>query len=167
MKVFIFSTHLTGIDVKSIKQTLSKLPEGSVIRTSGSKGLDAHVTAITGVEHEVYIPWNNFNGYDCNLDPTVICPQVTKISMDKLSECILGELKPKYVKIDNRLVQGILGTDLNDPVDLIIINNIASTILPTTSSALVERLGFNNGIKTINLEYASSEDLYDLIDSLT
>jgi hypothetical protein len=166
MKIFIFSTHLTGIDVPSIKNILKDLPPGSIIRTSGSKGLDSHVSNISEVEHEVYIPWNNFNGYDCNIDPTVICPQVTKNAIDKLSECILGELKPKYVKIDNRLIQGILGADLNDPVDLIIINNIDSSILPTTSSALVERLGFTNGIRTVNLEYVGTEDLREIIESL-
>jgi hypothetical protein len=165
MKIFIFSTHLTGIDLPATLSVLKNLPEGSLIRTSGSKGLDSHIPSLPDANYEVYVPWNKFNNYDCNEDSRVICPSVTKTAIDILSTCILGELKPKYVKIDNRLVQGILGKDLNSPVDLIIINNIDSTVLPTTSSALVERLGFNNGIRSINLEYTSSDDLDYIINN--
>lgn len=166
MKIFIFSTHTKGLDIPKIKEVLSTLPEGSILRSSGSKGLDSYITTLTNVIHEVYVPWNNFNGYDCNIDPTVICPQVTKSAIEKLSSCILGELKPKYVKIDNRLVQGILGVDLKNPVNLILINNIDGSVLPTTSSALVERIGFENGIITLNLEYCTPDDLRQTINNL-
>jgi hypothetical protein len=167
MKIFIFSTHLTGINVPQTLQLLGDLPKTSIIRTSGSKGLDSYIPSIDEINYEVYIPWNKFNEYDSNENPRVLSPSVTKKALDLLAPCILGELKPKYVKIDNRLIHGILGIDLETPVDLIIVNNIDGKILPTTSSALVERLASHYSIKSINLEYSSSEDLKDLLNQIS
>lgn len=166
MKIFIFSTHLTGINIPETLQILKELPNEALIRTSGSKGLDSYIPQISNINYEVYIPWNNFNDYTSEDNPNVICPSVTKNALDHLEPCVLGELKPKYVKIDNRLIQGILGENLDSPVDLIIVNNIDGEILPTTSSALVERLGKHYNIESINLEYSSSEDLKDLINQI-
>lgn len=169
MKIFIYSSEWRTLKKRQLEKILSKIKPGSTIRTSGSNGLDSIVTLIeykNNISIEIYIPWEGFNGYkkeDETNNITIKCPKVSKKAMDILDKSILGSLKPKYVKIDNRLVTGILGEDLDDPVDLVVINNIDSILLPTTSSALVERLAFDNGIKYINLEYSTPKDLENLI----
>lgn len=162
MKVFIFSTTGLSEDRTVELKTLIKNYPKVEIRTSGSKGIDSLIPNIH-FNYKVYIPWEGFNSYKSE-DPRVICPKVTKESIDLLKGHLLGELKPSYVKIDNRLIYGLLGENLQDPVDLVIINNIDSHVLPTTSSALLERISFAEGIRVINLDYSEIEDLEDVLN---
>lgn len=161
IKIFIFSTQLGSVDIKEFKNWLGGLDENCLIRTSGSRGLDSFVD-YAKCNKEIYIPWQNFNDYRTlsGDDNTIIrCPTVTDESMRILDSSLLGELKEKFRKIDNRLVYGILGKNLKDPVDIVIINNVCSKELPTTSSALVERIAINEDIPTINLSYKSIDEL--------
>ena len=170
MKLFIFSTNFPKVSLSEIRKQLT-LSTSDIIRTSGSKGLDSIILNLP-VNSEVHIPWEGFNGYITN-DPdlpkqtSVVCPKVTKSALDILNDHVLGELHPKYVKIDNRLVTGLLGEDLDSPVDLVIINNVDSTMLPTTSSALLERIAFSKGIRVVNLDYTSLEDFQEVLDTIT
>jgi hypothetical protein len=170
MKLFIFSTHTNNIDSKSIIEELCSV-ENCSIRTTGSKGLDSLLVGKFPLL-EIYIPWQGFNDYlsgEYSIDQSnvnVKCPTVSKNSLEILDSSILGELKSNYLKIDNRLVYGMLGDDLNDPVDLVIVNNIDSNRLPTTSSALVERIAFNNGIRSINLEYTPLNEFKEILSSI-
>lgn len=164
MKVFIFSTSPLTKEIEVDFKTVIKKYESKVeFRTSGSKGIDLLIPELTS-NYKVYIPWEGFNDYESSSDEKVVCPKVTKDSIDLLSDHLLGELKPSYVKIDNRLVYGLMGERLKDPVDLVIINNIDSNILPTTSSALLERMAFSKGIRVINLDYSDVEDLEDILN---
>lgn len=161
--IFIFSTQLGSVNITEFNAWVDSLPENMEIRTSGSHGLDS--LAVKAKCHkEVFIPWQNFNNYrtlsgDKKLK--VRCPSVTPESLAILESCVLGELKDKYRKIDNRLVYGILGRDLSTHVDAVIINNVDSTELPTTSSALVERIAENADIPTYNLDYMSIKELIE------
>lgn len=164
MKVFIFSTSDVSNDTgKELRDLIKRYSNKVEFRTSGSKGIDLMIPELTD-NYKVYIPWEGFNNYSSTENPKVICPKVTKDSVDLLNEHLLGELKPSYVKIDNRLVYGLMGDALLDPVDLVIINNIDSNILPTTSSALLERIAFSKGIRVINLDYSDIEDLEDILN---
>lgn len=171
MKLFIFSTDFPKVSLNEIQDQLTSLSTNAVIRTSGSKGLDSIIPDLP-VKSEIHIPWEGFNSYrTCNKDEksnaTVVCPKVTKPALDILNEHVLGELHPKYVKIDNRLVTGLLGEDLNSPVDLAVINNVDSALLPTTSSALLERIAFSKGIRVVNLDYVSLGDFQEVLDTIT
>lgn len=168
IKIFIFSTQLGSVDVKEFNEWVDSLSDEFLIRTSGSRGLDSLVINAK-CKKEIYIPWQNFNDYRTlsgDPDMRVRCPSVTDESMKILESSLLGELKEKFKKIDNRLVHGILGKKLNEPVDLVIINNMCSRKLPTTSSALVERIADNEDIPTCNLNYMTMEDLKSRIESL-
>lgn len=159
--IFIFSTQAGSVDLKEFQKWIEELPESVEIRTSGSHGLDSIAIKSKG-NKEVYIPWQNFNNY-CTLSGNkklkVRCPAVTPSSLAILESCILGELQDKYKKIDNRLVYGILGKNLSNPVDAVIINNVDSIKMPATSSALVERIADNFDIPTYNLDYMSILEL--------
>lgn len=169
IKIFIFSTQLGSVDIDDFNTWVENVPKDYVMRTSGSHGLDSLVMEAK-CRKEVYIPWQNFNNYRTlsGGDNIIIkCPAVTRESLAILESCVLGELREKYKKIDNRLVYGILGKNLKDPVDAIIINNISGAELPTTSSALIERIAANEEIPVLNLNYLSIEELEKELLSLT
>lgn len=159
--IFIFSTQAGSVDLNEFQKWIEGLPPDVVIRTSGSHGLDSLAVNSNG-KVEVYIPWQNFNNYKTlsgNKNIKVRCPAVTEASLAILDTCVLGELKEKYKKLDNRLVYGILGKDLAFPVDAVIINNADSVKMPATSSALVERIADNADIPTYNLDHMSIKDM--------
>lgn len=169
IKIFIFSTQVGAVDISEFNNWVDTISDSDyLIRTSGSRGLDSLIMNAS-CKKEVFIPWQNFNGYrtlsECDL-VKVRCPVVTDESMKVLESSLLGELKEKYKKIDNRFIYGILGKNLADPVDLVIINNICSRELPTTSSALVERIAENEDIPTCNLNYMTIDELKVTINSL-
>lgn len=164
-RIFIFSTQLGSVDLNEFTEWIENLPSDVEVRTSGSHGLDS-IAIKAKCRKEVFIPWQNFNNYrtlsgDKNLK--IRCPAVTAASLAILESCVLGELKEKYKKIDNRLVYGILGKDLKSHVDAVIINNVDSSEMPTTSSALVERIAENADIPTYNLDYLSISELKSLL----
>jgi hypothetical protein len=164
-RIFIFSTQLGSVDLNEFTEWIENLPSDVELRTSGSHGLDS-IAVKANCRKEVFIPWQNFNNYrtlsgDKNLK--IRCPAVTAASLAILESCVLGELKEKYKKIDNRLVYGILGKDLKSHVDAVIINNVDSSEMPTTSSALVERIAENADIPTYNLDYLSISELKSLL----
>lgn len=171
MKIFVFSTNKSSLSEDYISEfikSLKELPSDTIIRTSGSKGVEMELLDLNK-SLEIFIPWLNFNGFhpkDSSEVKSIQCPAVTTMAVKILSETVIGELKQEYVKIDNRLVYGILGNELKDPVDLVIINNVDSLILPTTSSALVERISDMYGIPTLNLDLVPKDKLNSKIKNI-
>jgi len=150
-----------SVNLEEFKEFVDSLPSDFVVRTSGSHGLDT-LAIKAKCKKEVFIPWQNFNNYKTlsgDENTKIKCPPVTPEALSILDAFVFGKLKEKFKKIDNRLVYGILGKKLKDPVDFVIINNKSSKELPTTSSALVERIAENEDIPTFNLNYMSIEDL--------
>jgi hypothetical protein len=165
-KIFIFSTQMGSVNIDEFRKFIDFLPNDVIVRTSGSHGLDS-LAMEAKCKKEVFIPWQNFNNYKTlsgDENTKIKCPPVTPEALSILDAFVFGKLKEKFKKIDNRLVYGIMGKKLQDPVDYVIINNTSSKELPTTSSALVERIAENEDIPTFNLNYMSIDELKSKIN---
>lgn len=182
MKILIYSPDIRRVNVKRFIKLLSNLKDltkGNLeIRLTGSKGLEERIinaVELKNVTKTLFIPWQFFNKFrstdsDEDVKLHIRCPRTSQKSISFIEAGSIGKINEEKLKLDNRLIYGMLGPELNDSVDLIFINNVDSSKIITSSSALLERVAINEGIPVINLEsnptFEDDKQLKKLIDKL-
>lgn len=99
----------------------AELSKSFTLRTGGANGAD--MAFINGAETniEIYIPSEDFNGFNSNIDPRVISyiPEEA-FRIAKEFHPVYDKLKPYARKLMARNSMQILGKNLDDPVEFVV-----------------------------------------------
>lgn len=92
---------------------------GYILRSGGAEGADTAFEAGAGLEKEIYIPWNNFNGRSYN---GITVPYKAPYEIEQQANLLVNRIHPAPEllsagarKLHARNMYQVLGRELNDP----------------------------------------------------
>jgi hypothetical protein len=121
---------------------------GWLLRSGGADGADLAFERgcdFVNGQKEIFLPWAGFNGSKSNL----YTPSKQAIELAATIHPAWQYLKQGAKKLHARNVHQVLGSELDEPVDLIIAYTKDGKLIGGTATAL--RLGIKYGIQIINL----------------
>lgn len=140
---------------ETLKQLATKLEDQWwVVRSGGAGGADSCCNHVAN--KEIYIPWNNFNGFYNGQNGAILADSRQSIVAEKIVSVVhpaWGYLKQGVKKLHTRNVFQVLGLSLDTPSKFVI------CWAPTTGSsgevkggtATAVKIALNNNIPVYNL----------------